>query len=177
MGSDSLTLTDRPSSLSQILQGEIITNVVTTRELLRLRACSKSLSEVLRQESLFRGSEVDLQNAGAQAFRSGSAFSCFMAVLAQAKVIKLQYRHILGVPQASTSRVVLDWSGQMFLRRETNSWNALHPVSQSASLDVDSVLVQHTVHQPSTKLKSSLWILNDGERSWTLQKNRGGGGG
>ncbi|CAE7208891.1 unnamed protein product, partial [Symbiodinium natans] len=137
-GSDALKPTDPLSCLSQSLQREVIINIATTRELLCLRACSKSASELLREDSLLRGSVVDLRDAGAQAFRPGSAFSFLMAVLAQAKVIKLQYRHIHAVPPTSTSRVLLEWSGHTFLRRESDfcSWRALHPVYQRASLDI-----------------------------------------
>ena len=71
----STVMNDQISSVSQMLQGEIIACVAAAHELLHLRVCSKTFLEVLGQDSLLRGSVIDLRNAKPRAFRPGSAFA------------------------------------------------------------------------------------------------------
>ena len=134
----STMMNDQISSVSQMLQGEIIACVAAAHELLHLRVCSKTFLEVLGQDSLLRGSVIDLRNAKPRAFRPGSAFARLMPMLTRAYVLKLQYRHMHAIPTDSICRVLLHWSGQTFLRREDNlySWRAVRPVCQRASLDI-----------------------------------------
>ena len=118
----STLMNDQISSVSQMLQGEIIACVAAAHELLHLRLCSKAFLEILGQDSVLRGSVVDLRSAKPRAFRPGSAFARLMPMLARADVLKLQYRHMQAIP-ASICRVLLHWSGQTFLRREHNLYS------------------------------------------------------
>ena len=52
----STLMNDQISSVSQMLQGEIIACVAAAHELLHLRLCSKAFLEILGQDSVLRGS-------------------------------------------------------------------------------------------------------------------------
>ena len=74
----STLMNDQISSVSQMLQGEIIAYVAAAHELLHLRLCSKAFLEILEHDSVLRGSVVDLRSAKPRAFRHGSAFARLM---------------------------------------------------------------------------------------------------
>ena len=126
------------SCLPHILQVAVVSNVAAMTDLLQLRLCSKTVCELLEAEYVLQGCVVDLREARARAFRSGSTLLRRMHALLRAHTLKVQYRHVQAVPLDSPVGVEVYWAGQTYVRRDINfrSWCAIHPVCQHASMEI-----------------------------------------